>query len=59
MKKLQIIGFLVLVASLIGFLLWRFNESVPDWFARVNGILMLISIFIVVFSSKRLSMKKC
>lgn len=58
MKKLQIIGLSILAITIVGFILWRFTVSLPDWFVRVNGVLMLISIFITVFSTTKISMKK-
>jgi len=58
MKKLQLIGFTILTITIVGFILWHFTVSFPDWLVRVNGVLMLISIFIAVFSTIKISMKK-
>lgn len=58
MKKLHIIGLIILAATIVGFILWHFTVSLPDWFVRVNGVLMLIFIFITVFSTTKISMKK-
>lgn len=58
MKKLQIIGFIILAITILVFILWHFTVSFPDWFVRVNGVLMLISVFITVFSTTKISMKK-
>lgn len=58
MKKLRIISFFLLAAALLGFLLWRFLLSVPDWFVRADGVLMLAAISSAVFSSVRLHREK-
>lgn len=58
MRKLQIIGIVVLTFTIIGLVFWRFDPVLPDWFVRVNGLLMLISIFITVFSTAKISMKR-
>ena len=54
MKRLQITSMIILIIGIICLLLWRFILSVPDWFVRGTGIIILISIFILVFSSVRL-----
>lgn len=54
MKKLQIVSFAVLVVSIVGFMIWRFVAPCPDWFVRVTGVLMLVSIFLTVFSAVKL-----
>ena len=58
MKRLQVTSMIILVIGIICFLLWRFILLVPDWVVRVNGIILLISIFAVMFSSVRLYNKK-
>lgn len=54
MKRLQIGSLIVLVITIISLVLWRFAFTFPDWLVRVVGILMLISIFSLVFSTVRL-----
>ena len=54
MKRLQITSMIILIIGIICFLLGRFILSVPDWFIRVTGIILLISILALVFSSVRL-----
>ena len=56
MKKLRIFGMVTLIASVIGFILWRFVLPLPDWFMRVVGVLMLVSIVTTVFSAVRISL---
>jgi hypothetical protein len=58
MKQLQIASMIILVIGIISFLLWRFILSIPDWFVRVTGIILLISIFGLVFSFVRLNNNK-
>lgn len=58
MKKLQIISFLVLIITVIGSILRKFVFIFPDWMIRGIGILMLVSIFTMVFSSRRLQSAK-
>lgn len=58
MKKLQIIGVVILIITIMVFILWRFTNSLPDWLVRVNGVLMLISVFITVFSTIKITKSK-
>lgn len=58
MKKLQIIGYLFLLLTMVGFLLWRcFMVPFPDWLIRVNGVLMMAAIFVTVFSGVKIGRK--
>lgn len=52
---ISVILFFVTVA---GFILWRFVVPFPDWLVRVNGVLMLITIFTAVFSTVKITMSK-
>jgi len=54
MKQLQVTSLIILIIGIVCLLLWKFILSVPDWFVRVNGIILLLSIFVFVFSSVRL-----
>lgn len=58
MKKLQIIGVVILVITIVILILWKFTNSLPDWLVRVNGVLMLISVFITVFSTTKITISK-
>ena len=59
MKKLNIVSFIVAAISFLGFALWRFGiVAFPDWLVRVVGILMLCSVFTVVFSTVKVKMVK-
>ena len=57
MGKLRIVSIIILFISILGLILWRFVQF-PDWLVRVNGILMLISVFTTVFSSVKIAMSK-
>lgn len=58
MKKLQIISIIVLIISIAVFMIWRFAIPFADWLVRVIGILMLVSIFMTVFSTAKITMDK-
>lgn len=53
MKRVQIGSLIVLVITIISLVLGRFAFPFPDWLVRFVGILMLISIFSLVFSTVR------
>jgi uncharacterized membrane protein len=54
MNRLQIGSLIVSVITIICLILGRFAFTFPDWLVRIAGILMLISIFCLVFSTVRL-----
>ncbi len=54
MKRLQITSISILIVGIICFSLWRTVLLMPDWFVRVTGIIMLISLFTLAFSSAKL-----
>lgn len=58
MKKLQKISFPVAVLSLICMMIHFYILSFPDWAVRLIGVLLLLSMFAMVFSTIRLSMTK-
>jgi uncharacterized membrane protein YesL len=58
LKKLQLIGSIFLAITIVVFIMYQINVSFPDWLVRVNGALMLIALFITVFSTTRLSREK-
>ncbi len=51
MKKLRISSTVILSIAIVGFVLRRFVVSFPDWLVRINGVLMLVAIFLTVFST--------
>jgi hypothetical protein len=56
MKRLQIISMIILVIGIICILLWLFVLPEPsDWLLRIPGLLILISIFTLVFSTVRIN----
>ena len=57
MKKLQLVSIAVLGLSV---LLWTAGRTIfplPDWAVRANGVVMLIAMALLVFSSVRLNVK--
>ena len=57
MKKLQFVSLTVLGLSVILWTAGRIFFSLPDWGVRVNGVVMLIAMAALVFSSVRLNIK--
>ncbi len=54
MRRLQLTNKIILIIGIIFFLLSRFILSVPDWVVRFIGVILLIAIFALTFSSVRL-----
>lgn len=57
MKKLQLVSLMALALSI---LLWTAGRTVlplPDWAVRLNGVMMLIVMPLLVFSSVRRKVK--
>lgn len=57
MKKLQLVSFFVLGLSVILWTAGRIFFPLPDWAVRANGVVMLIGMAALVFSSVRLKVK--
>ncbi len=57
MKKLQLVSFSVLGLSVILWTAGRIFFPLPDWAVRANGVVMLIGMAALVFSSVRLKVK--
>lgn len=55
MKKLNIISYIVFALGLLGLLLGRVILP-SDWVLRIGGVLLLVAIPLLVFSSVRLYM---
>lgn len=53
-KKLRIASTVLLVIALLGMFLHFGPMTFPDWFVRADGILMLASVFVLVFCSVKL-----
>ena len=56
MKQLRIASLVMFIMGFTGYILWRFILDLPDWFMRIAGIITLISIFTLTFSTVRLKM---
>ena len=57
MKKLQLVSLTVLFLSVLLWTAGRIFFPLPDWAVRVNGVVMLIAMALLVFSSVRLRVK--
>lgn len=57
MKKLQRISFVALGLSVILWTAGRIFFTLPDWAVRTNGVVMMVSMALMVFSSVRLKIK--
>lgn len=57
MKKLQIVGLVILGLSVLLWTAGRIFFPLPDWAVRANGAAMLIAMALLVFSSVRLHLK--
>lgn len=57
MKKLQFVSLTVLGLSVILWTAGRIFFTLPDWGVRANGVVMLIAMAALVFSSVRLNIK--
>lgn len=51
MKKVQIISRIVLIVAVIIYGINFFIISFPDWTIRLNGIVMLLDMFILSYST--------
>lgn len=57
MKKLQIVSLTALFLSVLLWTAGRIFVPLPDWAVRVNGVVMLIAMPLMTFSSIRLRAK--
>lgn len=57
MKKLQRISFVALGLSVTLWTAGRIFFTLPDWAVRTNGVVMMVSMALMVFSSVRLKIK--
>jgi len=57
MKKLRFVSLLTLASSVLLWTAGRILFTLPDWAVRANGVVMLISMSLLVFSSVRLRIK--
>ena len=57
MKKLQMVSLTVLGLSVILWTAGRILFTLPDWAVRANGVVMMIAMALLVFSSVRIGIK--
>lgn len=51
MKKMQLISICVLIVALLVMGVNKFLFYLPDWIIRVDGLIMLIGVFAVSYST--------
>lgn len=49
MKKVQIISICILIVTLVVMVVNKIVIPLPDWIIRMDGIIMLVSLFVVSF----------
>ena len=54
MKKLQLISLIVLFLSVLLWTAGRILFPLPDWAVRVNGVVQMVTMALLAFSSVRL-----
>ena len=57
MKKLKLVSLIVLFLSVLLWTAGHTFSSLPDWAVRLNGVIMLIAMALLVFSTVRLKVK--
>ena len=58
MEKLQQISLSVMALTIVGMLIHRFIAPLPDGVFYLDGALMMVSLFMTVFSTVRISTNK-
>ena len=58
MKRMQTIGMGMLVITLACMAVHLWVTPLPDWAVRLNGVVMILAIFVTVFSAVRLRMTR-
>lgn len=57
MKKLQLVSLAILGLSVLLWTAGRIFLPLPDWAVRANGVVMMIAMALLAFSSVRLKIK--
>lgn len=57
MKKLQLVSLAILGLSVLLWTAGRIFLPLPDWAVRANGVVMMIAMALLVFSTVRLRIK--
>ena len=57
MKLLQFVSFVALALSVALWTAGRIFFALPDWAVRANGVVMMIAMALLVFSSVRIGIK--
>lgn len=51
MKKVQIISICILIVTLVVMVVNKIVNPLSDWVIRMDGVIMLVSLFVVSFST--------
>ena len=55
MKKLQLASLIALALSVVLWTAGRIFLPLPDWIVRLNGVIMMVMMAVLVFTSVRLT----
>ncbi len=58
MKKVQIISICILIITLVAMVVNKIAIQLSDWFIRMDGVIMLVSLFAVSFSTVKCTREK-
>ena len=58
MRRMRSIGIGMLLVTLACMAVHLWVTPLPDWAVRLNGVLMMLAIFVTVFSAVRLRMTR-
>ena len=58
MKKVQIISICILIITLVAMVVNKIAIPLSDWVIRMDGVIMLVSLFVVSFSTVKCMREK-
>lgn len=58
MKKVQIISICILIVTLVVMVVNKIVIPLSDWVIRMDGVIMLVSLFVVSFSTVKCMREK-
>ena len=58
MKKIQIVGICILIVTLVVMVVNKIVISLSDWVIRMDGVIMLIALLVVSFSTVKCMREK-
>lgn len=54
MRKLQVISLIFLAAGVAGLILWGMSAPFPDWAVRAMGIVLIVALFVLVYTTVKI-----